>query len=137
MRLGFPSRAEELDILDRSEQGLPEVEPVLNPEAVVNMQEIVRTVQVALPVKEYILNILDGSRKHPAITLGASPRGGTFLQRAAQTWAAFSGRSFVIPEDVNDVAVQVLAHRVIMQASAQITEADAINEVLDGVPVPV
>ena len=137
MRLGFPSRSEELDILDRSEQGLPEVEPVLTPETVVNMQEMVRTVQVALPIKEYILNILDGTRKHPAITLGASPRGGTFLQRAAQTWAAFSGRSFVIPEDVNDIAVQVLAHRVIMQASAQITEADAVTEVLDGVPVPV
>ncbi len=92
---------------------MPEVDPVLTPEAVVDMQATVRQVRAAQPVKEYILNILDGSRRHPAISLGASPRGGTFLQRCAQAWAAFAGRSFVVPENVKDVAVQVLAHRVI------------------------
>ena len=136
MRLGFPSRSQEMDILDRAEQGMPEVGAVLTPEAVVEMQDMIRGVQVALPVKEYILNILEETRKHPAISLGASPRGGTFLQRSSQTWAAFSGRSFVIPEDVKDVSVQVLAHRVIMQASEQVAAADAITEVLGVIPVP-
>lgn len=137
MRLGFPNRAQEMDILDRSEQGMPEVGAALSSEEVVEMQEMVRRVQVALPVKEYILNILQETRRHPAISLGASPRGGTFLQRTSQAWAAFSGRSFAIPEDVQEVSAHVLSHRVIMHAGAQITEAEAITEVLASVPVPV
>ena len=137
MRLGFPDRAQEMDILDRSEQGLLEVGPVLTPETVVEMQAMARRVQVALPVKEYILNILDRSRHHPAISLGPSPRGGTYLQRAAQVWAAFEGRSFVVPEDIKDVSMQILAHRVIMRAGEEVTSAEAISEVLDTVPVPV
>ena len=101
------------------------------------MQAMVRQVLVAPPVKEYILNILEGTREHPATSLGASPRGGTFLQRAAQTWAAFAGRGFVVPEDVKDVSVQVLAHRFIMRSGEQMTGADAVREVLGSVPVPV
>ena len=116
MRLGFPNRAQEMDILDRSEQGMPEVGAALSSEEVVEMQE---------------------TRRHPAISLGASPRGGTFLQRTSQAWAAFSGRSFAIPEDVQEVSAHVLSHRVIMHAGAQITEAEAITEVLASVPVPV
>ena len=137
MRLGFPSRSQELEILNRSEQRTLEVDPVLTPKDVVGLQETIRLVRVAVPVKEYILNLLEATRKHPAISLGASPRGGTFLQRSGQTWAAFQGRSFVIPEDVKEVSVQVLAHRVIMRGGEQPTAEDAIREVLDTVPVPV
>ena len=137
MRMGFPSRSQEMEILDRSVQGLPEVDPVLTPHAIVRMQNMVSSVQVALPVKEYILNILEASRRHPAISLGASPRGGTFLQRAAQVWAAFSGRNFAEPEDVKEVAVPVLAHRLMLRAGGQDTPPDVIGEVLDTVPVPV
>ena len=137
MRLGFPSRDQEMDILDRSEQGTPEVDPVLTPEVVVWMQDQVRQVAVALPVKEYILNVLEASRRHPAISLGASPRGGTFLQRAAQVRAAFDGRGFVVPEDVKSVIVPVLTHRVILRAGHQVAAEEALTEVLDGMPVPV
>ena len=136
MALGFPTRSQEMDILDRSEQGLQEIGPALTPEDVVELQSMARAVQVSLPVKEYILNILEGSRQHPAISLGASPRGGTFLQRAAQAWAAFDGRGFVAPEDVKEVSVQVLAHRVIPRTGEQTAASDAIGEVLDSVPVP-
>ena len=137
MRLGFPDRSQEMDILDRSERGMVEVGPVLTPEDVIWMQDLVRRVNVALPVKEYLLNILEETRRHPAISLGASPRGGTFLQRAAQAWAAFDGRAFVTPEDVKYVSLPVLAHRVVLRTSHQMTAADAIREVLEAVPVPV
>ena len=137
MRLGFPSRSQEMDILDRSEQGMPELEAVLTPEDVVDVQAMVRSVKVALPVKEYILNILEESRSHTAISLGASPRAGTFLQCCAQAWAASSGRGFVIPEDVKGISLQVLAHRVILRPGEQTTAAEAISQVLDSVPVPV
>ena len=137
MRLGFPSRSQEMTILDRSQSELPEVGPVLSLDEVVEMQAVVRQVKVALPVKEYVLNILDGTRGHSAISLGASPRAGTFLQRASQAWAAFAGRSFVVPEDVKDVAVQVLAHRVIMRLGEQVKAEETVSDVLDAVPVPV
>jgi len=137
MRLGFPDRAQEMDILDRSERGIAEVGPVLAPKDVIWMQDLVRQVNLALPVKEYLLNILEETRRHPAISLGASPRGGTFLQRAAQAWAAFDGRAFVTPEDMKYVSLPVLAHRVVLRTSHQMTAADAIREVLEAVPVPV
>lgn len=137
MRLGFPSRAQELEILNRTEQGIQEVGPVLTPDTVVMMQEQVRQVRVALPVKEYILNILEATRRHPAITLGASPRGGTYLQRATQAWAAFAGRGFVIPEDVKSLSAPVLAHRMILGSGHQTSAADAVAEVLETTPVPV
>ena len=137
MRLGFPDRSQEMDILDRSERGMVEVGPVLTPEDVIWMQDLVRQVSLALPVKEYLLNILEETRRHPAISLGASPRGGTFLQRAAQAWAAFDGRAFVTPEDVKFISLPVLAHRVVLRTSHQMTAADAIREVLEAVPVPV
>ena len=135
--LGFPDRSQEMDILDRSEHGMPEVGPVLTAEEVTDMQATVRQVKVARPVKQYILNIVDGTRNHPAMLLGASPRGGTFLQRSAQAWAAFEGRSFVIPEDVKRVGLQVLAHRVVLRPGEQMAASDAVGEVLGSVPVPV
>ena len=127
MRLGFPDREQELDILHRSENGTPGIGPVLTADQVVEMQDMVRKVKVALPVREYLLNILDGTRKHTAISLGASPRGGTFLQRAAQTSAAFEGRDFAVPEDVKQAAVPVLSHRFLMRAGHQMTATEAIT----------
>ena len=137
MRLGFPDRDQEMDILHRSQNGTPEISPVLSSEDIVWMQDMVRTVNVSPAVREYLLNILDGTRQHPAIALGASPRGGTFVQRAAQTWAAFDRRHFVVPEDVKEVALPLLTHRIIMRVGHQLTPHEAISEVLETIPVPV
>lgn len=137
MRLGFPDRNQELDILDRSEHGLAEVAAVLTPGRIVEMQRLVQQVQVSAPVKEYILNVLEGSRRHGAVSLGASPRGGTFLQSAGQAWASFSGRSFVIPEDIKEIAVSMLAHRIMLRPGEQPSPIDVVSEVLDSIPVPV
>ena len=84
-----------------------------------------------------MLNILEMSRNHPAVSLGVSPRGGTFLQRTAQAWAAYSGRSFVEPGDVKEVAVPVLSHRIILRPGGQITQIEVVQEILDTVPVPI
>ena len=137
MRLGFPDRSQELDILHRSENGMPQASPVLASEDIVWMQDVVRKVNVAPGVKEYLLNILDGTRQHPAVALGASPRGGTFVQRAAQAWAAFDNRDFVVPEDVKEVALPVLTHRIIMRTGHQLAPEEAVAEILETVPVPV
>lgn len=136
MGIGYPDADQEIDILNRSEHGLPEIGAVLTTEDVIDMQATVRSVQVALPVKEYIVNVLRASREHTAVSIGVSPRGGTYLQRTAQAWAAFEGRSFVVLDDVKRVAPNVLRHRVILGAGQRTTPDEVIADVLANVAVP-
>ena len=140
MEIGLPTAVQEMEILNRSEHGLPTVEPVLTVEEVMQMQDPVRQVQVAVPVKQYIANLLAATRTHASITVGASPRGGVALMRASQGWAAFQGRDFVVPEDIKEIAPYVLSHRVISESSytgSAGMAGEAIREILGTVPVPV
>ena len=84
MSLGLPTHSQEIEILTRAEHGLPEVSPVVTSEDVVAMQEVVRQVNVALPLKEYLVNLAQASREHPMVVRGVSPRGTVLLQQAAQ-----------------------------------------------------
>ena len=138
LQIGYPSDEEQVDILERSEHGDPVPSEVLNPDDVCLLQDYVQQVEVARPVKEYISRILTATREHPDIALGASPRGGVQLQRAAQAWAALEGRSFVIPDDVKAVVTPVLDHRLIITTSsaADLTPAEVVDSVIRAVPVP-
>ena len=136
MNIGLPTPQQELEILNRSEHGLLEVTPVLSADEVVVMQRVVQQVVVALPVKQYIVNLVAATREHPAIAVGASPRGAVSLLRAAQGWAAFGGRDFVVPEDIKEVAPMVLSHRVLVDGGSGVAAKDAIAELVDSVPVP-
>ena len=136
MNIGLPTHQQELEILSRPEHGLAEVSPVLSAGDVVEMQELVRGVQVALPVKQYIVNLVVATREHPSLAVGVSPRGAVALLRASQGWAAFSGRDFVVPEDAKEVAPLVLCHRAVPDGSAGVTSTEIIRELLDSVPVP-
>ena len=135
--IGLPSPDEELEILLCSEHGMPEVTPVLEVAEVTAMQEFVRNVQVTMPVKEYIINLVGLVRGHPAVRGGVSPRGTVLLQRAAQGWAAIQGRDFAIPEDVQAVAESVLAHRLGMEETRGLSPQSAVGESVERVPVPV
>lgn len=104
INIGLPGPEQQLEILSRSEHGLQPVSPVLSADEVVEIQQVVAAVQVALPVKQYIVNIVSATREHPQIATGVSARGAVLLLRAAQGWASFSGRDFVVPEDVKEVA---------------------------------
>ena len=137
MNVGLPSLEQELEILNRSEHGPIEVAPVLSAADVVEMQAVVQQVQVALPVKQYIVNLVAATREHSALAVGVSPRGAVSLLRAAQGWAAFEGRDFVVPEDVKEVAPLVMAHRVMVDAGAGVAAQGIIRELLASVPVPV
>ena len=103
----------------------------------VEMQAVVQQVQVALPVKQYIVNLVAATREHSALAVGVSPRGAVSLLRAAQGWEAFGGRDFVVPEDVKEVAPLVMAHRVMVDAGAGVAAQGIIRELLASVPVPV
>ena len=136
MSLGLPSPSQEVEILSRAEHGFVDVGPVVTCEDVVSMQEVVLTVNVAAPMKEYLVRLAGASRDHPNAVRGASPRGTVLLQQAAQGWAAFEGRDFVIPDDVKAVAPMVLPHRLAAAFASDITSADIVEEILDVVPVP-
>ena len=117
IRLGYPDMDGEVDILSRFQTGDPlaELQPVTAPERIVETQRACRHVHVSDPVKMYIAKIVRATREDPAVLYGVSPRGSLALMRAAQAGAALSGRAFVLPDDVKDMAEPVLAHRLILK----------------------
>ena len=135
--VGLPTPEQELEILARSERGSMEAEPVITPDDVVEMQELVKQVGVAAPLKEYMVRLVGATRQLPSVAAGVSPRGAVALLRAAQTWAAFEGRDFVVPEDVKEVAPEILAHRLIPEGIESSAPRELVHALLETVPVPV
>ena len=137
MTLGLPTPEQEMEILDRWEQGIPKMTPVLTPLEVAYLQDVTRAVAVAQSVKQYIVNLSAASRQQNQFTLGVSPRGSAAMLRACQAWAGFDGRDFVVPEDVQDLAPHVWGHRVGVRAEAAMGSGrQAITELLRSVPIP-
>jgi len=134
--IGYPKREEEVEILERHEHGGMSISPVLTASDIVAMQEQVYLVEVARPVKEYIADIVSETRASAEIAIGVSPRGGVFLQRAAQARAAMEGRDFATPDDVKVVSPAVLRHRILARASEPDSSARCIEAILSSVPVP-
>lgn len=134
--IGMPSPKDEMEILRRSEHDQPAVEPVLTCPQVRAMQAYVRQVQVATPVKEYLIRISGAVRSHPQVRRGVSPRGTVALQRAAQGWAAINGRDFATPDDVQAVAASVIAHRIGAGDETGGHSIAVVREALESVPVP-
>jgi MoxR-like ATPase len=141
VRIGYPDPEAEVDVL--SVHGLPgrldEVEPVISAANVRKLIDLGHTVHVADAIKSYIVDLLGGTREHQQSYLGASPRAGLMLQRAARVLAAADGREYVVPDDVKDLAVSVLSHRVITTPDAQLSGVTAealVQDVVDSTPVP-
>jgi MoxR-like ATPase len=140
LRLGYPTPTEEIVILDEQKRihpldDLHEVLPVVE---LREMQAAVREIYVDASVSEYIVRLVNATRTHPDVYLGASPRGSIALYRAGQARAALLGRDYVIPDDVKLLAVPALAHRLIIKTSSSIREVDAeavVRELLEVVPV--
>ena len=104
-----------------------------------DLQKKVRQVQVAESIRHYILNLVNRTRDHPALNLGASPRGSLALFHTTQALAALRGRDFVIPDDVKFVAVACLAHRMRMNPENALggeTTEEVVRELLKDVEVP-
>jgi MoxR-like ATPase len=139
--LGYPSPTDEVRMLD-SQQRLHPVETVgqaISAEELLHAQEAVKNVHIDDQVKEYIVELVNTSRKHPDIYLGASPRGSLALYKTSQAKAAMENRDFVIPDDVKALAIPALAHRLIVSPAARIKNVDSravVQEILDSVPVP-
>ncbi len=142
LSLGYPAVDVEAEILATHgiASTLEDISPVNDAPGVAEMIAQGRRVHVATPVQRYIVDIVDASRRHPDVYLGASPRASIMLLRAARAYAGAEGRDFVIPDDVKVLAKPVLSHRVIVTADAVMSgrSVDAVlNELLNEVPVPV
>jgi len=141
IRLGYPARADELEILDRQQHSHPvdHISQVASAEQLQEVQRQVREIFVAPPLRGYIVDIVSSTRGHPDVYLGASPRGSLSLFRAAQARAFLQGRDFVSPDDVKTMAEPVLAHRLIVSPAARVKHVEpgmVIRETLDSLPVP-
>ena len=140
LRLGYPTPTEEIVILDEQKRihPLDDLGEVLSVEELRAMQTAVREIYVDASVSEYIVRLVNATRTHPDIYLGASPRGSIALYRSGQARAALLGRDYVIPDDVKALAGPALAHRLIIKTSSSIREVDAetvVRELLETVPV--
>ena len=142
IRLGYPRPAEERAILDLHHGSRPveSLEPVTSAEEILALQEQVAAVHVDDSVKDYLVRIVQATREHDAVYLGASPRASLSLYRLSQALAALYGRDYVLPDDVKELAPRVLAHRLVLQPEARWQDTDpeaVVREVLERVPAPV
>ena len=140
IRLGYPQPIEEVLILDEQKRTHPldELEVVCSVDELRGMQSAIRDVYVDSTVAEYIVRLVNGTRNHPDVYLGASPRGSIALYRAGQALAGLLGRDYVIPDDIKALAEPALAHRLIIKTSASIHDVQAANiirELLDATPI--
>jgi MoxR-like ATPase len=134
--MGPPTDAEAMEVLARREHGDPigNLTAVIAIREVIELQEACLRVVAAPAIRTYIVALLDAIRSRPDVLLPASMRSGVYLQRAAQAWALFEGRDFVLPDDVKLLAVPVLAHRLGMRGRVKAT--DMLNEVVAALPIP-
>jgi MoxR-like ATPase len=140
LRLGYPKAMEEIVILDEQKRLHPieELGQVLSLEELRQMQSALKEIYVDQAVAEYIVRLVSATREHADVYLGASPRGSINLYRSSQALAALDGRDYVIPDDVKQLAVAVLAHRLIVKSQASLREVDPdsiVREVLAQVPI--
>jgi len=140
IRLGYPQPIEEVVILDEQKRSHPleELEVVCSVEELTGMQNAIRDIYVDSTVADYIVRLVNGTRNHPDVYLGASPRGSIALYRAGQALAGLLGRDYVIPDDVKALAEPALAHRLIIKTSSSIHDVQSgnvINELLESTAI--
>ena len=141
LSLGYPSAEAEEAILESQTSGDPYalLEPVVEAADVLAMQEAVIRVQVAPALRRYVVDVVAATRDSRDVYLGASPRAGIALLRAAKAQAVLRGRDYVVPQDVKDLAPRVLGHRIILSPEAGAHahgEKAVIARILDAVPIP-
>jgi len=140
--MGYPSKREEMLILSRfqTENPLDQLTPIAEPDDILDIQEQVKAVKVHESIREYIASIVAMTREHPDLSLGASPRGAIFLMRASQAHALLRNRDYVIPDDVQDMLIPVLSHRLILKPESRLKEMTTervLKSILNSVYVPV
>lgn len=141
INIGYPTLRDEVDMVQQQKLSHPleSLDRVISVEELLKVQDAVRHVKISTEIEYYIVNIVNATRSHGELYLGASPRGSLGLYRTAQARAAIDGRAYVIPDDVKAMAVSVLSHRMILGSAARIREINTravVEEILNSLPVP-
>ncbi len=141
LELGYPAAHDEMTMMDRQLQGHPldELEQVCGPQDVIALLAAVRLIYVDVLIKQYIVALMNATRAHDSLYLGASPRGSLALQRLGQARALLDGRDFVLPDDIKELAYPALGHRILLDAQARVKGISAevvLRECLERLPVP-
>lgn len=139
--LGYPTLEEEIAIVEGQQAAHPidSLQAVTTAEEILDLQKVTREVYVDDLIKRYIVNIVDATRRNEDVALGASPRGSISLYRGAQALALIRGRDYALPDDVKQLAVSIISHRLIISAGARMRGVNASNvmsSIVESVPVP-
>ena len=139
--LGYPDFEEELSVIEIQETTHPidTLEAVATPQDVIAMQAAAKEIYVDQVVRRYIVSLVEATREHRDVALGASPRASLGLFRASRAIALVQDRDYVIPDDIKSLAVSVIGHRLILSASARmrgVRSADVVEDLLNQVAVP-
>ena len=141
LRMGYPSQADEIRVLgdQQLQHPLETLLSVVSVEEVLQVMGEVKKVFLSQAIKRYIVELTSRTRKSDDVYLGASPRGSIFLARAGQARAALAGRDYVLPDDIKDMAIPILAHRIIVSPAARLRELSSdriVEEILHKTSVP-
>ena len=139
--LGYVSPEEEIEILSKRLNDIPidRLEPCISVEEAISLKQNVKQIRVSQEIARYVVNIVNETRSFPGVQLGASPRASLALIKVAQALALFDGHEFVSPDQVKEMAVAVIAHRLVLESQAKfsgITSEGIVEEILESVPVP-
>jgi MoxR-like ATPase len=142
LQLGYPNRAEEIEIMRRRMLRAQEdtlLDPVTDSQIIIDLQKTVETIHVDDDVLGYVADIVQATRSQRQIEVGGSPRGSLAIFKLSRARAVFHGRDYVIPDDVKEVAGPALIHRLIMKAESWAkgtTANQAMEEIIKTIPVP-
>ena len=141
IELGYPTQTDEVLIMEAQQLAHPidSLERVTDPNEIMSLQRAIKDIYVDPLIKQYIAAVAAATREHDSVYLGASPRGSLALFRASQAWALLDGRDFARPDDVKELALATLGHRLIISPAARVkdvTPANIIEDCLARVPVP-
>jgi len=142
LSVGYPTEAEEQEILKRMEHGNIhdiEVKKVISPSHILAMQDAIQKVHIDDDLKKYIVKIVQSTRSASRVEVGISPRGSIALFKLSKAHAAFFARDYVVPDDIKNVLIPALSHRLILKAEARVQglkAEDVIQELVQKIPVP-
>ncbi len=143
LEVGYPSLIEEVKILDIHNSDtfdpVSNVKPALTPEQIANYRSLISQIHVEEKIKEYIVNIVSATRNHPFLYLGASPRASIALLNASKALAALRGKDFVVPEEIQELALPVLRHRIILSPEKEmegLSNDEVIRQIIRKIEVP-
>ncbi|MFN2340140.1 MAG: AAA family ATPase [Halanaerobium sp.] len=142
LEIGYPESVDEEQILKNLQLQHPveKLEAVMNDQEFIELQDDVKEVHVDKKLRKYIVSLVNQSRKHSDLELGASPRGSIALMKMSQAWAVVNERDYIIPDDIKEIAPAVLAHRLIIKSKSRLRGADKekiIRDIVSRTEVPV